>query len=94
MHALALWDYAFYALNTHYGGTRCLSFWGLGQKDITLCIIIQFFTNEALRPKCIASEIPPDSQRANIFKIFEAVEICRNFLAINVNIYLEFNSKM
>ena len=50
--------------------------------------------NEALRPKCIASEIPPDSQRANIFKIFEAVEICRNFLAINVNIYLEFNSKM
>lgn len=41
----------FYALNTHYGGTRCLSFWGLGQKDITLCIIIQFFTNEALRPK-------------------------------------------
>ena len=84
----------FYALNTHYGDTRCLSFWGLGQKDITLCIIIQFFTNEALRPKCIASEIPPDSQRANIFKIFEAVEICRNFLAINVNIYLEFNSKM
>ena len=51
--------------------------------------------NEALRPKCIASEIPlPDSQRANIFKIFEAVEICRNFLALNVNIYLEFNSKV
>ena len=50
--------------------------------------------NEASRPKCIASEITPDSQRANIFKIFDAVGIYRNFLALNVNIYLEFNSNV
>ena len=95
MHALALWDYAFLCAEHPLRGHPMSIFLGFGAKRYYSVHNYPIFYKWSLATEMHSERNPPpDSQRANIFKIFEAVEICRNFLALNVNIYLEFNSKM